>query len=213
MVQKQGIGLGIIVIIITAFLLVNAKVAFGAEVEAATTLLTLFLILGTAFLTLSIAVGRTPELLTASLFRLMPFLIGFFVTAVIVIIIPAIFGASFLASFSRVGQAISFGFTYAFVIAFWEELIFRDILPKSFGISDILSNMAFAAFHVAALTAAIGFTPFLVLAFGVLFALGMIWAFMRDRFGIMSSVGSHVAYNLAVFSPATLAMIVVFVPV
>jgi len=189
------------------FLLVNADAAFGAQAEIAKTILMVYLVLGNTMLIIS---KRQPEIFTQGIRSLFIFLIGFFLSAIVFIIIPSVF----LASLSRITVAISFGFLYGFVVAFYEEMIFRDLLPKGLGFTDITANILFALFHLAALITVIGFVPLSILmAFIILFSLGMFWAFLRDRLGLFASIGSHLSYNLAVSSPALLGMIVIFKPV
>jgi len=157
--------------------------------------------------------GRRPDILTADFSKILLFLVGFLATAFVMVLITVVIPVVFFADISYASQALSFGFVYAFVIAFWEEMIFRDILPKGFGLSDVTANITFAFFHLAALTAIIGFNLMLMMtAFIVLFSLGMVWAQVRDRFGIMASVGSHAAYNMVIMSPTTIVAIVVFIP-
>ena len=92
--------------------------------------------------------------------------------------------------------ALGFGFLHAMVKAFNEELIFRDALPSIIGgkakllYVDIVSSVAFGAFHFAVSGASL-----LVMAF--LSVLGFIWSQVYRRFGLMGSTGSHFAYNLA----------------
>lgn len=202
----RAFGLGIAVIIISLFLLVNADAAFGAHADTARSLLTIYLILGNTMLILT---PRRPDILTADVSRLILFLVGFFASAIFFVFLPQFF----LASFSTIAVAVSFGFLYGFVVAFYEELIFRDLLPRGLGMTDFMASAVFALFHLAALAAVFGFNLLqLSIAFFVLFSLGMLWSFIRDRVGLMASVGSHVAWNLGVYAPSLLGMIVIFKP-
>jgi len=80
--------------------------------------------------------------------------------------------------------------TYSYQIEYvLNNLVRRGILPKF--ITDIGSNLLFGIFHFYAYS---GDVVSIVIA--VVF--GFVFAFLRDRLGLMGSVGGHTAFNLKI---------------
>ena len=97
---------------------------------------------------------------------------------------------------ASIETALGFGALHAFVKAYIEESVFRDALPKA-GLGDVISNVLFGMFHLAVLTTVGGLTYLqALLPITVLIILGLVWAGVRNIYGIMGSTGSHFAWNL-----------------
>jgi len=199
MLKPKGLTIGLVVLIIQLFLWVNVTWIFGAYAPAVERTLLLYLLMQA--LTLAVYGGTLGTDKPSE--GILQFIIGFSVTSMIML--PLVFIApgvtAFLASFEVVVAVVGFGMLYAFVKAYVEELVFRDILPLRAGLGDIASSILFGGFHASALMLAIppktGFEIFI--GFALLATLGYIWAkVVRDRIGIMGATGSHTAYNLFV---------------
>ena len=122
----------------------------------------------------------------------------FFVTAILMLFIPADAQALLAASSfdAQVAFAVSFGVMYAFIKAYIEEDVFRNRL------SVVLGNrgqaIAFGLFHFFVLVGVFGFTPALLIPIVILTVLGYVWGIVQDKYGTFGSTGSHFAYNSAV---------------
>lgn len=90
------------------------------------------------------------------------------------------------------------GILVMLLIAYSEEFIFRFILPIGMGLKALVSSVLFSIFHIFVLLTS-GYaatTTELMMTLGILFALGMVWSAMANRFGLMASTGSHWIWNL-----------------
>lgn len=188
---KPFLSIALIVIIITVFLLFNAPLAFGAQADLAKDIL-LFYMIALAIFTAVFDVKIAAVSLHPSF--LIFFIAGFIVTA---IILSTIRTAQPFAASTQLIQALSFGFLYAFVIAFYEEIIFRDLLPLRLGLGDAVAQPLFGIFHASAISSRLGFDIVqIIVVAGFLTLLGFIWASVRNKVTILGSTGSHFAYNL-----------------
>ncbi len=192
---KAGITVGVSILILELFLLINASAIFPNG-QAVTNVLMVYLILQctvlAAFAKGLPTLSATPDMLILSL-------VGFLGTAFLVTIIPsAITGAFDIVSISSsvlTTSLLLFAVAYCFVKAFIEEVIFRGILMDQVGL--LPQALMFGSFHFAMLSA--GGASFLAVIVGaiVLTSLGIVWGKMTQAGGILLSTGSHVAWNLA----------------
>jgi len=203
--MSRAVPLIVIIILIHIFLIFNADLAFGVLAETARNILLTYLLVVAA---ITAIFDVKPFSVQVGAIGLQYFMIGFVMTSVALILVSPLFTATTAGSISTLVTAVSLGFMYAFVVAYDEEIIFRDLLPKKLHIPDIVAQPLFGLFHAAALSAVLSqriaagavqeamFWPLLLLGFVTLTALGFIWAAMRDRITIYGSTGSHFAYNL-----------------
>lgn len=180
---RPRISIGLAVLLIQLFLWVNAEWIYGpALAPQMERLMLIFLVMQALVLGaygMSTAMRETPAPISISRFG-----ITFLLTSLALVAIPMVV----LGGLENVRLAFGFGLIQAFVIAFTEENVFRDILPRA-GLGDIWSNVLFGVFHVAAFGASI---------FGMFFMmlLGFVFAMIRTRFGILGAVGAHASWNM-----------------
>lgn len=179
-------AVGVLIILAQLFVYVNAEYIYGPYAAMVKNVLLVYFILLAVF---------SPYVIQI-LNRIGPqdipnFTIGFVLTAAVMLVVPV---ASITGEVEKgLTLALGFGFLHGLIKAFDEEIIFRGVLPKIMGgtrAADIVSSIIFGVFHLAVSGANI----FVML---LLMGLGIAWVFMRDRFGLMGSTGSHFAYNLA----------------
>ena len=202
--MSKAVPLIVIIILVHIFLIFNADLAFGVFAETARNILLTYLLVVAA---ITAIFDVKPFSIQVGAIGLQYFVIGFVMTALLLLLVSPLFTSQAAGSISTLVAAVSLGFMYAFVIAYDEEIIFRDLLPKKLHIPDLIAQPLFGLFHAAALSAVLAqkiasgaiqaamFWPLLLLGFAVLTALGFMWAFMRDRITIYGSTGSHFAYN------------------
>jgi len=188
-----GLTVGVVIILITLFMWVNAPALFGSMAEQAKNVMGLYLVMLAVILA---AFQIKMPTLNYDITSLIYFVIGFGVTVFVMLIIPVNFKAM-LASFELI-TAVSLGFLYAFVKAFIEEVIFRDILPLKVGIGDVASSILFGVFHFAMLWSLGATLPVMIAGMITLSLLGYIWSQVRQRLTLMGAVGSHFGYNMVV---------------
>lgn len=182
------IGLGVAIVLLTLYMYVQASFVFGEFAEIARSVMLTYIVLGVTVLTIT---GARLKVFSASPAEFVLFTAGMIATLLVVAIIPKTATNATLASFEL--QGIGFGFIWAFVKAFWEEVIFRGALSKiSTGVFAPLavgSNILFGLFHLGV---------FGVTWVGVvlLVGLGVVWTLVARRFGLMAAVGSHFGYNM-----------------
>lgn len=95
--------------------------------------------------------------------------------------------------------AASGGILVTFILAYMEEVIFRDMLAAR--LKDLVSNVMFGLYHVFVLLIArpdLGIVGIAV-SIGILITLGFVWSAMRNIWGIAGSTGSHWIWNLRAF--------------
>ena len=182
--------IGAVLVILMAFLYSQADLVYGIYADQVRFVLSVYFFM---FLLVMSGFGARMPLLSADLSQLSGFAIGFVLTAIpmLVIVKLPVFGGVIQAQVTpdMLVTAAGFGLLHGFVKAFIEEAVFRDILQSRLGM--VISNVLFGLFHFAVLGANIMGMIFLtVLGFG--------WSLMKERFGLMGSVGSHFAYNLGV---------------
>lgn len=182
----KRVSVGIVIIIVQLFLLVNASWIYGETAPQMEKILTMYLIMQAVILA-AFAV-RMPQLERFRQESAFKGLIVFLGASLILVGVPATIHLFLGGLFSEIKIIAGFGLVHGFVIAYTEELIFRHILPKVAMLGDIMSSTLFGVFHIAVYHT----TP---LAMILLMALGFGFALIRDRFGMMGAVGAHVAWN------------------
>lgn len=180
------IAVGIVIIILQLFVYVNADYIYGPYAGMVKNVLLVYFVLMAMFSPVVIQIlQRMGPADIAS------FSVAFIITAAVMLVVPV---ASITGEVEKgLTLALGFGFLHGFIKAFDEEIIFRGALPQLMGGSiyaDVISSIIFGVFHLAVSGANI----FVML---LLMGLGMVWALVRSRFGLMGSTGSHFAYNLA----------------
>jgi len=190
--RRIGLSIGVIIVIVTLFMWVNTDVLFGPYAEQAKNVLLVYILMLT--FTLAALGVRLPTIQT-NLVGLVNFLIGFGIT--LAILLPLRFFAVFASSFEII-TAVSFGFLYAFIKAFIEEVVFRDLLPLKAGLGDKISSVLFGLFHFSMLWALGASLQVMIGGFILLSLLGYVWSQVRNYLGLMGSTGSHFAYNAIV---------------
>ena len=192
--------LGVVVIIIQAFILVNAELLFpgqGAKIQEEMTiyLIIQLLAISTIFTITTRNCTSIDEVFTSGLGEFAYFAAGLAITAVIAMqFIPA--SVASLAQIIQISAPIMTVVlvVYAFVKAFTEEVFFRVFLDERIGM--ILQVILFGLFHLAVLS--IGQPSIIALLSSVIFLmfLGAIWTLMKRKISFMFALGSHVGWNL-----------------
>lgn len=197
----KKLSIGVVILLITAFLWVNASFVYGAFADTVRTILLVYLVLY-AIMVASFK-GKIP-IFQRGIADLQNFIITFVGTTIIMMFIPLFLLQQ--ASVETIILATGFGFLHAGVKAYIEEIVFRWILPIGFGMGDWLANAFFGLFHMGVLSSvliATGMAFELAIATSIipmiaLFALGMVWSQLRNWGGLPAAIGSHYAYNLVV---------------
>ncbi len=187
-VPKIKFAVGLFVILVQLFLYVNADYIYGVYADMVRTVLVTYFFLLALFSPIVIQI-----LSGIGLQDIPNFSIGFILTAVVMLVVPAMFLVTGQLE-TGLSMALGFGFLHSMVKAFNEEIVFRGVLPKIMGGSiyaDIISSVTFGVFHFAV-------TGVNWMAMFLLMGLGFVWVLVRNRFGLMGSTGSHFAYNLGV---------------
>ena len=195
--NPKFITLGVFVTILQLFLYVNAPAIFPHEyVQEAQSIILLYMVMtfGASILYMYIPTIKTPLVPSAVeqpfWTELIWFFVAFFIFAVTLSAIPLNTGAHMFSISSDVIKiAVPFLVLFSFVVAYTEELIFRGILPKL--MTDIGSNVLFGIFHFYAYSG-----NFLSIIIAIVF--GFIFSFVRDKMGLMGSIGMHTAWNLKI---------------
>jgi len=211
--QRKAMSAGVLIMLSILFMWISADFIYGeyAEVVRNTMIIYFFL-----FLIPYTILNQAPKSIMGE--SVWNFLIGFLGTGAVLFIVTqgiGIFGTSavlsepFVAAITVAG--IGFGVLHAFVKAYIEESVFRWALPKYAGLGDVISNILFGIFHFSILTSLtipsmisagtltdLGAANWMYAVAPVitLTILGLIWALVRDRIGIMGSTGSHTAWNM-----------------
>jgi len=191
--MRPVVSLGAIVVVITLFLWLGADVFFGQFAPTASKIILMYLIL-----LVSIGFVFRAEM---PVITLHPKNLIYFSISVGTILVVGIFPSVFFSSFEPL-TFISFGFLYAFVKAFIEEVIFRWVLPVTVGLGAIVSSILFGAFHFGVLMITGAPLQTVIIAMIFLSILGYVWCRMRDVVGknnpngLMVTTGSHFGYNL-----------------
>ena len=138
------------------------------------------------------------------------FAIMFMATFIITLTLSGLIATFIQVSTLEVGIALiaTFGLLHAFIKAFIEEKVFREIISRKIG--KIPSSIIFGLFHFFVLIGVLGFSWPLFLALAWLSALGYIWCIVYERFGLMGSTGSHFGYNVVAMgmAPAILGVVI-----
>lgn len=132
----------------------------------------------------------------------MPFVLGFFITFIILSFIRPMTGANLLiGQVENIKIAAGFGLLHGLVKAYIEEVVFRWILPIQAGLGPVVSSVLFGVFHfgVYAMQGIVQSIPIIMFLMG----LGFVWHLIAwhvkiggKPLGIMGSTGSHYAWNL-----------------
>ena len=195
--KASKLSLGLIILIIQAFLWINAEWIYGSYAEVVRTTLTIYFIL---FIIVALPFGRKIPTFTSGVSGLSKFLAGFFLMFVIVslLLIGKVFTAAELASLEAVKLALGFGLLHGFVKAYIEELVFRYFLPFAAGLGDFISNILFGVFHASVAFMSGNPAPISTVVF--LIVLGFVFSIIRGKgnkgLGLEGATGAHYAYNL-----------------
>lgn len=177
-VTPKKLSIPLVVFILQLFLYISATKIYGAGAETASRLLITYM-----FMTVGIIVitGIKPDMIKGS-FNPLNFFIFFVASTIIFIVFPALSGLATIG----VASAVQYAIIQSFVVAYTEEVVFRGILPLF--VRDVPAAILFGVFHWAVA----GSFWFLIFATGA----GLVFAFVRDKFGIYASMGIHSAFNL-----------------
>lgn len=183
-------AVGLFILFAQLFLFINAEFIYGPYAGMVKNVMLAYFIMLAFFspFVIKLLMGIGPQ-------DLPNFSIMFVLTSIVMLVLPA-FALITGEIEEGLTLALGFGFLHAFVKAFDEEVIFRGVLPMIMGQGvktgiyvDIISSVAFGAFHLAV-------TGANIFAMIFLSALGFIWAQVYKRFGLMGATGSHFAWNL-----------------
>jgi len=182
---ENKLSIGVIILLIQLFLFINAEWVYGKEkAPLISNILLVYLILQVAILS---AFDMPLPTIKTNLNSLVNFLLMFLVASIVFSLMDvALFGG---VAYQLVVTYIGFLVLHAFVIAYTEEIVFRWMLPKQIGLGDIVSNLLFGVFHLAVYKGSLIIVLFLMI-------FGYILSIVRDKFGIMGSIGVHFAWNL-----------------
>lgn len=189
---RQGLTVGLVIIIIQLFLLISADYVFGELATKAEKILTLYILIQVAVYPALGYPSFYAEKITGKAF--VSFLLMFFLTVITATFFRSTGILGLMASLDPLKAVFGFGFIYVFQKVATEEGIFRDVFPRYIGY--FWSNVLFAVFHTAMLTALFNPTALqLFLGVGLLFVLGSIWGYIAQRQGTVSAIGSHAGWN------------------
>ena len=183
--NDTNISLGLFVILVQLFMLVNPSFFFPAEKADHFRFVVLIYLV---FLAISIALPDLRlRLFSVSLKKALPKALFFGAATYLV----AFFIALFLVDAPFRGD-LGFGVVFldAFIIAVSEENMFRIVLP--YFISNFASNSLFSLFHWQVYATN-------VLALFMMVLLGYVWTFIKERWSPQDGVanmGSHAGWNL-----------------
>lgn len=177
-ISPKKLSIPIVILIFQLFLYISADKIYGASAGTAKVILTAYMIMIVSAVAYT---GIRPDKVKG-LFNPLNFFVFFIGSAIIFTILPAL---GLFATFGT-SLAIQYGIIQAFVVAYTEETIFRGILPDFFG--DLWSSVIFGLFHWA-ISGSWWFVIFATSA-------GLLFAFIRDKFGLYASMGVHSAFNL-----------------
>jgi len=194
MMKMQHINIGAVVVLITLFLWLGAPFFFGEQAaDAAGRIIMMYLLM---LLSVLVVFRDEMPVIPFNAKSITIFIITGTITTIALVSMKAVL---FLSSFEPI-VALSFGFLYAFVKAFIEEVIFRWTLVRRF--NPVIASLMFGGFHFGVLVVfGVPFTTLLV-AIGFLSALGFAWYMLSSWYGkgspigLMASAGSHFGYNL-----------------
>ena len=180
-ILRPKVSLGLIVLLLQIFLFVNSSLVYGAAAEVIRDSLVVYILMQ-AFIFAAFDKKLPTVSLSAGSVRL--FFMSFAIAGLFFLLLPVVI----LGGIEDIIVGLGFGIFHAFVIAYTEEVIFRWVLPIQLKLGDLWSNVLFGLFHLAVYNANI---------VAVLFAivLGFVFSAIRARFGLMSSIGVHTAYN------------------
>jgi len=196
--KTRGITVGILILVLWAFMLFNAEWLFGEYASTAETTLQIYMIF--VGIVLASTQMKLPGL-ELKPGRFMYFGLFFLLTYLAMGILPDFVMGAF-ASFEGVRATVALGALYSFVKAYPEEVVFRDILPTYMGGKwKYVAQVLFGLFHVGVLAQMTGMTTGgIVLGFFLLTGLGVVWLWIAEEYGIMAATGSHTGYNLAIIA-------------
>lgn len=216
----KRVSVGTLVLLVQLFLWISADAVYGAFAEAVREVMLIYFIMfalgwvGQKIRPLQFSTGTGRETFTNFLFI-------FVITAAILlpltatgivsgVLLRVTSGQFFFTAGAITITGLGFGALLAFVKAWIEESIFRDLLPR-IGFGDIASNILFGVFHLSIL---ITFTIPGLITQGVLVdlgannfihalapvlvltTLGFVWARVRNGWGIAGATASHTVWNL-----------------
>ena len=193
------VPISFIVVIMQTFMYVNAPSIFGKFATQAKEIILLYMVMTFSFSILSLFTfgsSQRQQLKGAMnkpfLSSLLNFFISFFISMGIFYLLPMpITGSIFKPLSIMQSEVITFlpyMLLFAFVIAYTEELVFRQIVPQYIG--RYMSAGVFALFHWYAYSGGISS---LIFAFGM----GLILDIIFEKAGLSASTGVHASWNLA----------------
>jgi hypothetical protein len=199
------VPVGFWVLIIQAFLWINANWIYGPFAANVKEILQIYFIV---FLLVYVSLGLKLPTLNRERETLANFMFMFIITAIIMVTafsaaLPGML--AFVASVEPEAVAIAYGFVFfhGFVKAYIEEVIFRYAVPMAMKLNGklnvygaIISSVMFGVFHMS--VAFLSGNPYPVWMMIYLSLLGLVFYAVATRFGIMGSTGAHFAYNLGV---------------
>lgn len=205
MVNKKNlfgaITIGLVLVLIQAFILVNVGKLFPTDTERWRTILFTYTIL-TAFVFSWGAVRSEKGLFQANLFKALPkLLLSAGVTFIILFALGYVLKGNELPSVRQAiaGIGIPIIIFHCFIVAFNEELIFRGFFVDELrsrrlreGAVKWTQAIVFALFHY-------GVTGGAWLVMVLYVPLAFVWLYLRDRYSPltnMANIGSHAIWNI-----------------
>ena len=180
LLPKKQFGIGMLVLFVQLFLYINASAVYGEFAAVAKDTLLVYIIMLTSIVAVT---GSRPDIIKGGFDRSYNFFLLFFATSFLLVTIPWIGGQFGLQNEGGIGVIL----LQVFAVAYTEEVVFRGILPEFLG--DLSSNGLFAVFHYAVYGGSI---PLVFFAF----ILGLVFAIIRQYFGITGAIGAHAGWNL-----------------
>ena len=200
------ISLGLVLVLVWAFMWVRADVLFpvNTEVWRFDYILTFILLISFIFAWDTLRPSRTErDLFRVSFLKRFPvFIFSSIITIVILFVVGTVLAPSSIGTISKALSSVSLGiiFLYAFMIAIGEELIFRGWVPERLqerGVSGAsamwISIVVFALFH--------SLTGRSYLTLLTYIPLGFIFHQVKRRWSPktnMANAGAHFGWNLFV---------------
>ena len=186
----KDVNLGILVIVVQLFMLINPSVFFGKNPDEFQWVMMLYI----AIFTVSMAIPDLRSMLFTTKVRdaFPKFIKHFLVTYFGVAILGTLFVSS---NFSPLFNPFHLGFGIAMLDAFYtavvEETFFRRVLPRYLG--DHIVHFLFAIFH---------YTVYFgnIFAFVMMYVLSMFWLWLKRRTSKktgVANIGSHAGWTLA----------------
>ena len=211
MTTKHTFTFGMILAMLIAVAFVNVKAMYAGNVEFASELLTVYVIL--LLFTLVIFHEEFPIIFDEPM-DLVVFTLVFFISAIVFLTVPKI-PASLVGSVADVVKAVSSTyFLQAFLAAFIETIVFIYAFHKKFQnpvVRFLASNIFFVIFHLAVIWGKLSDPAFAIYPWYVviivssisLFVLNSVFQFIYiksgKRYGLEATTAFHMIWDLKVF--------------